>query len=146
MSAHTNGYRSPVSRKVRDRDDASSVAGSEISGSNEHPHVDASDSPVQSSASQEENGATSEEESNSEEGADKTPSASADSSVESSESSHCSNGRNGRSMSYDSRRTLKRKANIDDDEHIANNPELYGLRRSVRDLISERELTVADYM
>ncbi len=33
--------------------------------------------------------------------------------------------------SHGSRRASKRKTSIEDDEHIANNPELYGLRRSV---------------
>lgn len=36
-----------------------------------------------------------------------------------------------RSLSQDSRRPAKRKAGLEDDEHIMNNPELYGLRRSV---------------
>lgn len=40
--------------------------------------------------------------------------------------------RDGRSSSHDSRRTLKRKAGgIEEDEFIMNNPELYGIRRSV---------------
>ena len=37
-----------------------------------------------------------------------------------------------RSASHDSRRASKRKITLEDDEYIANNPELYGLRRSVR--------------
>lgn len=37
-----------------------------------------------------------------------------------------------RSSSQDSRRPTKRKAPLDEDEHIMANPELYGLRRSVR--------------
>ena len=40
-------------------------------------------------------------------------------------------GREERSLSQDSRRPAKRKAGLEDDEHIMNNPELYGLRRSV---------------
>ena len=36
-----------------------------------------------------------------------------------------------RSSSQDSRRPSKRKAGFEDDEHIMNNPELYGIRRSV---------------
>lgn len=39
--------------------------------------------------------------------------------------------REGRSTSQESRRPAKRKAGVEDDEHIINNPELYGLRRSV---------------
>ena len=43
-----------------------------------------------------------------------------------------SNGFPGRrSVSHDSRRSLKRKAVAEDDQYIAKNPELYGLRRSV---------------
>jgi hypothetical protein len=40
-------------------------------------------------------------------------------------------GREERSLSQESRRPAKRKAGLEDDEHIMNNPELYGLRRSV---------------
>ena len=36
-----------------------------------------------------------------------------------------------RSTSNDSRRTVKRKAAVEEDEYIRENPELYGLRRSV---------------
>jgi chromodomain-helicase-DNA-binding protein 1 len=36
------------------------------------------------------------------------------------------------SSSSESRRPAKRKAGVDEDEHILANPELYGLRRSVR--------------
>lgn len=45
------------------------------------------------------------------------------------------NVREERSLSQDSRRPAKRKAGLEDDEHIMNNPELYGLRRSVSQLI-----------
>lgn len=38
----------------------------------------------------------------------------------------------GRSSSEDSQRPRKRKASVEDDEYITKNPELYGLRRSVR--------------
>jgi chromodomain-helicase-DNA-binding protein 1 len=42
-------------------------------------------------------------------------------------------GRHSRSSSSDdSSRPPKRKASVEDDEHITQNPELYGLRRSVR--------------
>lgn len=37
-----------------------------------------------------------------------------------------------RSVSEESLRPAKRKAGVDDDEHMKENPELYGLRRSVR--------------
>ena len=36
-----------------------------------------------------------------------------------------------RSTSNDSRRTVKRKAAVEEDDYIRENPELYGLRRSV---------------
>ena len=42
-----------------------------------------------------------------------------------------STGRDARSSSQESRRPPKRKAGIEDDEEIMNNPELYGIRRSV---------------
>ena len=41
-------------------------------------------------------------------------------------------GRARSSTSQESRRPLKRKASVEDDEHMKHNPELYGLRRSVR--------------
>ena len=44
-----------------------------------------------------------------------------------------------RSTSEDSQRTSKRKATAEDDDYIMNNPELYGIRRSVRTL----ELSIA---
>ena len=42
------------------------------------------------------------------------------------------NTRDDRSSSRESRRPSKRKIGIEDDEYIKANPELYGLRRSVR--------------
>lgn len=41
-------------------------------------------------------------------------------------------GRHERSTSSESRRPPKRKLGVEDDQHILANPELYGLRRSVR--------------
>ena len=43
--------------------------------------------------------------------------------------------RESRSASEESRRPQKRKVGIEDDEEIMNNPELYGIRRSVRDTV-----------
>lgn len=40
------------------------------------------------------------------------------------------------SSSDESVRPQKRKASVEDDEHITQNPELYGLRRSVRDILA----------
>jgi len=40
-----------------------------------------------------------------------------------------------RSSTEQSQRPAKRKASVDDDEHMQMNPELYGLRRSVSDSI-----------
>jgi chromodomain-helicase-DNA-binding protein 1 len=42
------------------------------------------------------------------------------------------NRRHERSTSSESHRPPKRKLGVEDDEHILANPELYGLRRSVR--------------
>ncbi|KAI9674782.1 MAG: hypothetical protein M1817_001686 [Caeruleum heppii] len=52
--------------------------------------------------------------------------------------------RDDRSTSQDSRRPLKRKPGLDDDEHIMNNPELYGLRRSGRARPSRRIVDSTD--
>jgi chromodomain-helicase-DNA-binding protein 1 len=46
--------------------------------------------------------------------------------------------RHDRSLSEDSVRPGKRKAEIDDEEYMKLNPELYGLRRSVRTLLTPR--------
>ena len=43
--------------------------------------------------------------------------------------------RDDRSSSHDSPRPSKRKAGIEEDEYIMNNPELYGIRRSVGALL-----------
>jgi chromodomain-helicase-DNA-binding protein 1 len=43
------------------------------------------------------------------------------------------------STSQESRRPPKRKASVEEDDHMAQNPELYGLRRSVRSLYLTRE-------
>ena len=39
------------------------------------------------------------------------------------------------SSSEESRRTAKRKAGVEQDDHMINNPELYGLRRSVNQML-----------
>lgn len=57
----------------------------------------------------------------------------ADFDMEESPSAVAANGeRQDRSSSIESRRPVKRKLGVEEDEHILANPELYGLRRSVR--------------
>jgi len=57
----------------------------------------------------------------------------ADFDIEESPAAPAANGeRHGRSTSIESRRPAKRKIGIEEDEYILANPELYGLRRSVR--------------
>ena len=53
------------------------------------------------------------------------------------------NTRDDRSSSRESRRPPKRKMGIEDDEYIKANPELYGLRRSVR-LVGRERFFVAN--
>ncbi len=50
------------------------------------------------------------------------------------------------SSSHDSRRPAKRKAEVEDEAFIMNNPELYGLRRSVRPLVNSLQAAVAHEM
>jgi chromodomain-helicase-DNA-binding protein 1 len=52
--------------------------------------------------------------------------------------------REGSSSSHESRRPNKRKAGIEDDEDIMNNPELYGIRRSVRCIPAQQSRPLAD--
>ncbi|KAI9784544.1 MAG: hypothetical protein M1816_000810 [Peltula sp. TS41687] len=49
-------------------------------------------------------------------------------------------GSDDRSTSHGSRRSSKRKATVEDDDYIANNPELYGLRRSTRTRNNARQV------
>jgi chromodomain-helicase-DNA-binding protein 1 len=49
--------------------------------------------------------------------------------------------RHARSMSEDSLRPGKRKSDVDDEEYMKQNPELYGLRRSVRIISPASPLT-----
>lgn len=53
--------------------------------------------------------------------------------------------RESRSTSQDSRRAPKRKAVVEEDDYIRENPELYGLRRSVRWLTSTQFLPANVY-
>ncbi len=48
-------------------------------------------------------------------------------------------GRDARSSSEDSPRQRKRKAGLEPDDYMLNDPELYGLRRSVSRLVSTHE-------
>lgn len=60
-----------------------------------------------------------------------TDSAPLGSAVDTPASLQSTGGSDDRSASCGSRRSSKRKATVEDDDYIANNPELYGLRRSV---------------
>jgi chromodomain-helicase-DNA-binding protein 1 len=54
--------------------------------------------------------------------------------------------RHDRSTSIESRRPAKRKIGIEEDEYILANPELYGLRRSVRWLIFQSAIRSANFL
>jgi len=114
-------------------DEASYDSGSDLSEIREPPVVEASPSTSSTPNHQSDFGNEDPESSESSEEEKGNGSEDGDFDVEESiaESNHRST-RIDRSLSHDSRRPTKRKMGIEDDEYIKANPELYGLRRSVR--------------
>ncbi|KAI9797596.1 MAG: hypothetical protein M1833_005379 [Piccolia ochrophora] len=127
-----NGHLSPLAQNVMSADDVSDSesALSEIEEStNLDPSSLASLGHVEGSAS-EESPDLKTAASPQEEVADGSEDAEYD--VETPPRSDPSDSREHRSQSHESRQAPKRKAGLEDDEFIMNNPELYGLRRSGR--------------
>ena len=128
----TNGHHSPIENTSIANDEAPYDSGSDLSEIREPPVVEASPSASSTPNHQSDFGNGDAESSESSE-EDDNGSQDGDSDVEESitETNH-RNTRIDRSSSHDSRRPTKRKIGIEDDEYIKANPELYGLRRSVR--------------
>lgn len=129
----SNGYHSPVGDTSVANDAASNDSGSDLSEIREAPVPEPSPSPSstphhQSDFANEDTEPSDESEDDNDKGSDNDE-FDAEESVQSVTHHH---PRIDRSSSHDSRRPTKRKLGIEDDEHIKANPELYGLRRSVR--------------
>lgn len=129
----TNGHLSPVGDTSIANDDASYDSGSDLSEIREAPVIEAS--PSVSSTPHRPYDFDNEDAESSEESDDNNDNGSDDGDFDVEESiaetTHRS-ARIDRSSSHDSRRPTKRKLGIEDDQYIKANPELYGLRRSVR--------------
>lgn len=127
----SNGHGSPLANSVLTNDDAPYDSESDLSEV-AIPIVD-EQSPATSTNHQSEFGGQDTEVSESSDDEALDESDDADFDMEESPAPAVTNGaRNDRSTSTESRRPAKRKLGLED-EHILANPELYGLRRSVRD-------------
>lgn len=129
----SNGYHSPVGDISVANDAASNHSGSDLSEVREAPAAEASPSPSstphhQSDFAAEDTEPSDESEDDNDKGSDNDE-FDAEEGIRAVAHHH---PRIDRSSSHDSRRPTKRKLGIEDDEHIKANPELYGLRRSVR--------------
>lgn len=129
----TNGHHSRMENTSITNDEASYDSGSDLSEIREPPVVEAS--PSSSSTPNHQSDFGNEDPESSESSEDEKGNGSEDGDFDVEESVPEPNRRNtrvDRSSSHDSRRPTKRKMGIEDDEYIKANPELYGLRRSVR--------------
>jgi chromodomain-helicase-DNA-binding protein 1 len=133
---HVNGHHSPLTNSVLTNDDAPYDSESDLSEVANHIIEDPS--PATSPNHQSEFGVHDADSSDSSGPEDEDGSDDADFDMEESPVAEQTNGgRHERSTSSESRRPAKRKLGVEEDEYILANPELYGLRRSVR--ISFRE-------
>jgi chromodomain-helicase-DNA-binding protein 1 len=127
-----NGHLSPVPTTTITNDDAPYDSESDLSEIRDPPAVDTSLSTSSTPQQQSEFGNQDIESSDSSGPENQDASDDGDFDMEDSPAAApTSTHRIDRSPSHDSRRPLKRKMGIEDDEHILANPELYGLRRSV---------------
>jgi chromodomain-helicase-DNA-binding protein 1 len=127
----SNGHTSPLQNSTLTNDDAPYDSESDLSEI-AIPIID-EPSPAPSSNRQSEFGAHDTEVSDSSPADVHDESDDADFDMEESPAPAPDNGRRReRSTSFESRHPPKRKLGVEDDEHILANPELYGLRRSVR--------------
>jgi chromodomain-helicase-DNA-binding protein 1 len=118
---------------MANNDDAPYDSESDLSDIHDPPAADASPSTSSTPPQQSEFGNQELESSDSSEPENQDGSEDADYEMEDSPATAPTNSRwIERSTSHDSRRPAKRKLGVEDDEHIMANPELYGLRRSVR--------------
>lgn len=132
LQSLSNGHISPRPNSALTNDDAPYDSESDLSEV-ANPIID-EPSPATSTNHQSEFGAqdTDDSESSAAEAQEESDDADFDM-EESSAPAGTSASRLDRSASTESRRPSKRKPGTEEDEHILANPELYGLRRSVRD-------------
>jgi len=127
----SNGHTSPLANTTLTNDDAPYDSESDLSEV-AIPIID-EPSPANSIDHQSELGAQGTEDSESSPEEAQGESDDADFDIEENPTPAATNGgRHDRSTSTESRRPAKRKLGVEEDEHILANPELYGLRRSVR--------------
>ena len=127
--SYTNGHVSRTNDGLSGRAIVSSSE-SELSEAIDNPH--AAPLPPYHNKGTPENGQISREHSISSQDEDAVGSEDADYEMESPPPVDIVTGHDTGSSSPDSPRPPKRKAGFDEDEHIFNNPTLYGIRRSVR--------------
>lgn len=137
-SSLPNGYLSATTNKTTINDDAPYDSESDLSEIREPPAVDTSPSTSSSPQQQSEFGHQDLESSDSsgQDNNDRSDDADFDIDENPAAAPHHS-ARINRSTSHDSRRPTKRKLGFEDGEYILANPELYGLRRSVRVVLSQ---------
>lgn len=124
-----NGHSSPLQDSALTTQDAPYASDSELS---EAAVPNRSPSPASSPNNQSEFGAQDSDDSDAS-AAELIEQSDADFDMEDSPAPQALNtSRQDRSSSAESHRPAKRKVVVEDDEHIKANPELYGLRRSVR--------------
>jgi chromodomain-helicase-DNA-binding protein 1 len=126
----SNGYTSPLANPTPTNDDAPHDSESDLSEV-AIPAID-DPSPATSTNHQSVFGAQDTEDSESSSAEAQHDSDDADFDIEESPAPVANGGHHDRSTSIESRRPAKRKLGVKEDEHILANPELYGLRRSVR--------------
>ena len=125
-----------TNRTSSTNDDAASESGSDLSEIRDARVVAASPSPSRSPSPASQYGNDDGEFTQQSEEDNNNVSEDADFDMdESMEDGNNTTARAERSTSQESRRATKRKKGIEDDEYIKANPELYGLRRSVRNIL-----------
>ncbi|KAI9839979.1 MAG: hypothetical protein M1819_000171 [Sarea resinae] len=127
----SNGHRSPLADNVFTADELSAESESDLSDvngpSNNARALQSVSRSSEDSLEQDDGGDMDTSADNDEQGSED-----ADFDTETPPPAGEPNARTSRSLSQESRRPAKRKAGVEDDEYIMNNPELYGLRRSGR--------------
>lgn len=129
---YTNGHISPLAVHVVAADSPSEHSDSDLSDANEPAVIDAaSDADAPGEEYDEDEHIVAASDSSADVDAEGEPDGDYDSDSPPSEQAESDGAQS--SMSHDSQRPPKRKASAEKEDYITQNPELYGLRRSVRD-------------
>jgi chromodomain-helicase-DNA-binding protein 1 len=132
---YTNGHTTPITVHIAPTNHPSHHSDSDLSDAQEPAAIDPSsdiDAPGDEYDDDDDDAAAAVSDSSADVDADGEPDGDYDS--ESPPSEHAPSSRARSLSSQGSPRPLKRKASEDKDNYITQNPELYGLRRSVRDM------------